>query len=523
MITLEYHLISTLKSSGKGDIQLVAADGKLYVRRYREISLELFQRIRGVSCPYLEQLVEKSEDENGAYFISEYVEGIPASERTFSEKEAVKLLLELCAAIKALHKAGVIHRDIKPSNIICGNNGHIRLIDFDSARLRVEFQSRDTEILGTGGYAAPEQYGFMQTDDRSDIYAFGVTMEEILGENADKPKFRRIIKRCTQFNPDRRYRDISAAGRAIKRAVMPEFLTFAVAGGIAAAFIVAVYFLRGNSQLAPPGIVRLTDTSEAEITLEIERTSETPETETPTGKLPGIETEEPTIIETAEPVIPETAEAIIAETSEPVVEHFTVEAPQTEPPVQTTAEPEITEPPALAVTPETSEPDEKTTAETSEPEAPAIPTPEMPFTTTIDDNGLYRDEFDYVFYDDPAMHGTWRAYKVLPGDADISAVTGYDLFNADTAGGGTLLSVYPNGTLAFYRPNTDPDSIMPTNLWTNGYYISSPENGGLVCQMRAFTIENGREFLALEQSPVRVSDGENAHRFIVYFKVVTDD
>lgn len=519
MSTLEYHLMSTLKSSGKGDIQLVAADGKLYVRRYREIPRGLFRRIRNVSCPYLERLVEQSEDENGAYFISEYVEGTSASERTFSEKEAVKSLLELCAAIRALHKSGVIHRDIKPSNIICGNDGHIRLIDFDSARLRVKFQSRDTEILGTGGYAAPEQYGFMQTDDRSDIYAFGVTMEEILGENAEKPKFRRIIRRCTQFEPDRRFRDISAVGRAIKRAVMPDFLLFAVAGGIAAAFVVAVYFLRGNSQPAPPGIVRLTDTSETEISLEIERTSETPETETPTEEIPGIETEEPTIIETAEPVI--------AGTSEPATEHSTFEAPQTEPPIQTTAEPEITEPPAVVITPETSEPDEQITAEiapeTSEPEAPAISTPEMPFTTTIDDNGLYRDEFDYVFYDDPTVHGTWRAYKALPGNTDISAITGDDIFHADNKSGqlSEFITVYPNGTLAFYQPN--PDNIEPTNLWTNGYYISSPENGGLVCRMRAFTVSNGREFLALEQRPVRVSDGENAHRFIVYFKVVSDD
>lgn len=506
MSTLEYHLMSTLKSSGKGDIQLVAASGKLYVRRYREIPQELFRRIRRVSCPYLERLVEQSEDENGAYFISEYVEGTPASDRTFSEKEAVKLLLGLCAAIKALHRAGVIHRDIKPSNIICGNDWHIRLIDFDSARLRVEFQSRDTEILGTGGYAAPEQYGFMQTDDRSDIYAFGVTMEEILGENADKPKFRRIIRRCTQFDPDKRYRDISAVGRAIKRAVIPDFLLFAVAGGIAAAFVVAVYFLRGNSQPAPPGIVRLTEISEAEITLEIERTSEAPETETLTEEIPGIETEEPSI--------PETAEAIIAETSEPAAEHSTVESPQTEPPT-------------VAVTPETSEQDEQITAEiateTSEPEAPVISNPEMPFTTTFDDNGLYRDEFDYVFYDDPAVHGMWRAYKVLPGDTDISAITGDDIFHADDKSGqlSEFITVYPNGTLAFYQPN--PESIEPTNLWTNGYYISSPENGGLVCRMRAFTVSNGREFLALEQRPVRVSDDESAHRFIVYFKVVTDD
>lgn len=506
MSTLEYHLMSTLKSSGKGDIQLVAASGKLYVRRYREISQELFRRIRGVSCPYLERLVERSEDENGAYFISEYVEGTPASERAFSENEAVKLLLELCAAIKALHRAGVIHRDIKPSNIICGNDGHIRLIDFDSARLWVEFQSRDTEILGTGGYAAPEQYGFMQTDDRSDIYAFGVTMEEILGENAEKPKFRRIIRRCTQFDPDRRYRDISAVGCAIKRAVMPDFLPFAAAGGIAAAFVVAVYFLRGNSQPAPPGIVRLTDTSEAEIAIEIERTFETPETETPTEEIPKMETEEPTIIETSEPVI--------AGTFEPATEHSTFEAPQTEPP-------------AVAVTPETSEPDEQITAEiapgTSEPEAPANPTPEMPFTTTIDDNGLYRDDFDYVFYDDPAVHGMWRAYKVLPGNTDISSITGDDIFHADNKSGqlSEFITVYPNGTLAFYQPN--PESIEPSNLWTNGYYISSPENGGLVCRMRAFTVSNGKEFLALEQRPVRVTDDESAHRFIVYFKVATDD
>ena len=514
MSTLEYHLMSTLKSSGKGDIQLVAASGKLYVRRYREISQELFRRIRGVSCPYLERLVERSEDENGAYFISEYVEGTPASERAFSENEAVKLLLELCAAIKALHRAGVIHRDIKPSNIICGNDGHIRLIDFDSARLWVEFQSRDTEILGTGGYAAPEQYGFMQTDDRSDIYAFGVTMEEILGENAEKPKFRRIIRRCTQFDPDRRFRDISAVGRAIKRAVMPDSLPFAAAGGIAAAFVVAVYFLRGNSQPAPPGIVRLTEISEAEITLETERTSKVPETDTPTGELPEIETEELTIIETVEPVI--------AGTAEPATEHSTAESPQTEPPVQTTAEP-----PTVVITPETSEPDEHITSETApetyEPEAPANPTPEMPFTTTIDENGLYRDDFDYVFYDDPAVHGMWRAYKVLPGNTDISAITGDDIFHADNKSGqfSEFITVYPNGALAFYQPN--PESTEPTNLWTNGHYISSPENGGLVCRMRAFTVSNGKEFLALEQRPVRVTDDESAHRFIVYFKVATDD
>lgn len=509
-----YHLISTLKSSEKGDVQLVADNGRLYVRRYREISQELFRRVKGISCPYVERFVEQSADDSGAYFISEYVEGVPASGRGFTEKEAVRALLELCSAIRALHRAGIIHRDIKPSNIICGNDGHIRLTDFDSARLRVEFQSRDTESLGTEGYAPPEQYGFMQTDCRSDIYAFGVTMEELLGESADKPGFRRMIRRCTQFDPDRRYSDIAQVSRAIRLASRPYYIPFAAVGA-AALLALTVYLLRGNTEPAPPGIVRLTGTHEAEATSESESTAETPETEAPTVELPETDSAENTAEETAEPVPkPPTAEV----------------PPQTALPENAPVEPIIyeTEPTSEISAPETAEsakpavPAEESAQTTTEPEAPSPETPEMPFTTTVDEFGAYRDEFDYVFYDDPSVHGEWRAYKVLPGDTDISAITSDDLFNADYKTGQIheILKVYPDGTLAFYQPH--PEKIEPTNLWTNGYCISSTEEGGLVCRMRSFTIGKGKQFLALEQRPLRVSDDEGAHRYVVYFKVVPD-
>ena len=126
-----------------------------------------------------------------------------------------------------------------------------------------------------------------------------------------------------------------------------------------------------------------------------------------------------------------------------------------------------------------------------------------------------------MFYDDPAVHGTWRAYKVLPGNTDIGSITGDDIFNADYKNGMVyeFISVYPDGTLSFYQPR--PEHIEPTNVWTNGYYISSPSEGGLVCRMRAFTIENGRSYLALEQRPMSVSDDESRHRYIIYFKVDT--
>lgn len=452
---MEYRFKAVLKSSDKGDIQLVEGDdGGLYVRRYRELSSELFRRLKSVSCPFLERLTEQSADENGAYIISEYIEGTPAYNRTFTEKEAVNALQELCSAISALHKGGIIHRDIKPANIICGADGHIRLIDFDSARLEKTYKSHDTKLLGTAGFAPPEQYGFTQTDSRSDIYSFGVTMRELLGGNADKPKYRRIINRCTQFDPEKRYSDIMAVSRAIKRCAHPNFIPYSAVGALAV--MTVVFAFCQNSEPAPPGIVMSSNTAEVH------------ETEFSAPQIPESDRAEERLEETAEQ----------EQTSEPVDD--------------------------------TAEPDVYSTEEAA---------PEMPFTTTTDDNGLFRDEFDYVFYDDPAVHGTWRAYKVLPGDTDIGSITGDDIFNADNANGMVyqFIKVYPDGTLAFYQPR--PEHIEPTNVWTNGYYISSPSEGGLVCRMKAFTIENGRSFLALEQRPVSVSDDESRHRYIIYNKV----
>ncbi|MGN0701401.1 MAG: serine/threonine protein kinase [Oscillospiraceae bacterium] len=478
--TVGYHFRSVLKSSEKGDIQLVVGDdGRLYVRRYREIPSELFRRLQSVSCPYIERLTERSEDENGAYLISEYIEGTSVSECVFSEREAVRALLELCEAIAALHKAGIIHRDIKPSNIICGADGHMRLIDFDTARLEKTYQSHDTKMLGTAGFAPPEQYGFMQTDSRSDIYSFGVTMEEILGKIADKPKFRRIISRCTQFDPENRYPDIMSVSRAIKRSSHPNCVPYLVVGAVVSAVLLFVFCL--NSEPAPQGTGILTNSAEA--ALDSKSTVEV--SEHPTEDiLPKDEA-------SAEPVAvePEQTSEVVAESTEHD-ENITEEAAQ--------------EPP--------------------EPTPPTMPQmPKMPFKTTVDENGEYRDEFDYVFYDDPAVHGKWRAYRVLPGDTDIENITGDDIFHADNKYGMLyeFVEIYPDGTLAFYQPL--PEHIEPTNVWTNGYYISSPTEGELVCQMKAFTIESGRNFLALEQRRVSVSDDERLHRYIIYSKVDTSD
>lgn len=73
---------------------------------------------------------------------------------------------------------------------------------------------QDTELLGTRGYAPPEQYGFAQTDARADIYALGVTLKQLLGEKARKPRYRRVIQKCTNLDPDKWYRSVRQVRRA---------------------------------------------------------------------------------------------------------------------------------------------------------------------------------------------------------------------------------------------------------------------------------------------------------------------
>ena len=87
------------------------------------------------------------------------------------------------------------------------------LIDFDAARLHKPEAAADTQILGTTGFAAPEQYGLSQSDTRTDIYSLGVLMNVMLtgqhpSQTLAEGRLGRVIGRCTQVNPEKRYRDV---------------------------------------------------------------------------------------------------------------------------------------------------------------------------------------------------------------------------------------------------------------------------------------------------------------------------
>lgn len=163
--------------------------------------------------------------------IRSYVEGTPlseyAAEQELSQDEIVRICLQLADILIYLHEQTppVIHRDIKPANIIIKEDGSVVLIDFDIARTFKYGDDTDTVFFGTKGYASPEQYGFTQTDRRSDIYSFGVLLRFLLTDSVREnkkirlyPPLRKIIDRCTAFAPEDRYQNMQQVKKALQSA-----------------------------------------------------------------------------------------------------------------------------------------------------------------------------------------------------------------------------------------------------------------------------------------------------------------
>ena len=123
--------------------------------------------------------------------------GIPFSER-------IDILSQICDGLEFLHNADppIIHRDIKASNIMVTDDGIVKIIDYDAAKIYITGQDKDTMMIGTQGLAAPEQYGFAQSDVRTDLYALGKLIERMLPGNVDA---NRIAKKATEMDPKKRY------------------------------------------------------------------------------------------------------------------------------------------------------------------------------------------------------------------------------------------------------------------------------------------------------------------------------
>ena len=236
-----YHVEKTLARGADGVTELVTVDGAgPFVRKKMSIALAnrgVWSILLACNCarlPKVEATYELPEQFVVVYdFIpGETLERLVSEHGHLDESVACARALEVCEAASALHALGVIHRDISPKNIVVAADG-AHLIDLGIARMRVEGASRDTTSLGTWGYASPEQYGFAQTDARSDVYSIGRVLGFMLtgiqpdsegyecalcNEGCVSPRMRAVIERSCAFEPSKRYQSVEELARALGRA-----------------------------------------------------------------------------------------------------------------------------------------------------------------------------------------------------------------------------------------------------------------------------------------------------------------
>ncbi len=175
---------------------------------------------------YMPHIFECMEMEDSLVLIEEYITGDHLEnivrKSLFSEKEALWIIKELCYALMPLHYAQppIICRDLKTENVMLTNKNEVKIIDFDIARIYKKGLRKDTRLMGTEGYAAPEQYGYQQTDCRTDIYALGVLLNYLIlycfpGEKRVNGPTGMIIQKCTEMDPANRYQTVEELLQAI--------------------------------------------------------------------------------------------------------------------------------------------------------------------------------------------------------------------------------------------------------------------------------------------------------------------
>ncbi|SDF11350.1 serine/threonine-protein kinase [Sporomusa acidovorans] len=192
---------------------------KLIVRKtISGINKELYRQLVHVRHENLVQVMGLEETTSNCFTYEEYINGATLAEiianGPIPEEKVVHWIGQLCQAVRLLHEQSpiIIHRDIKPANIMLSSDGIIKLIDFDASKEFTPNQQRDTELVGTPNYAAPEQYGFAASDPRTDIYAIGILFHEILTgykpNEINSPyegRYKKIIQKCIELDPKRRY------------------------------------------------------------------------------------------------------------------------------------------------------------------------------------------------------------------------------------------------------------------------------------------------------------------------------
>lgn len=204
--TLDQNRVLAMKEMSNAAIP-DATDRAMAVGQFRR-EAELLRRLRH---PNLPAVSDEFTLDDRHYLVMEYVPGstlqqmLDRGEGPFAESRIAYWATQLCDVLDYLHRQQppIIFRDLKPSNIMIMADDRVKLIDFGIARLFKPGQRQDTMLLGTHGYAAPEQYGGGQSDARSDIYALGATLFSLLtGQDPGQFDPLKPLPSISRYRPD---------------------------------------------------------------------------------------------------------------------------------------------------------------------------------------------------------------------------------------------------------------------------------------------------------------------------------
>ena len=380
-----YRVVRALGKGGMGAVYLVE-DEKLYGKQWavkellerfvdaqdRAESVAQFQHeariLVGLRHPNLPQIVDAFEEEGRHYLVMEFVEGETleelmekAAEGIIPEEQALGWAKQVCDVLDYLHSHDppVIFRDLKPGNIMVTPEGQVKLIDFGVARLFDPSKGTDTLKMGTVGYAPPEQYaGQGQTTPRSDVYALGATLYELVtGDSPEAHPFvfpparqvnRKVstqtsltIDKAVQLDPNDRHASARAMRAALvgkKASWLPKVALFAgvplallLVGGLVAGGLWA--FQSGPLAPVPTDTPTSTPTSTPTPTPTWTPTPTPISTSTPLPTVP-TDTPSPTDTPTAMPTPTDTPTDTPAPTSRPTLAATAVPVATAEPTAQ---------------------------------------------------------------------------------------------------------------------------------------------------------------------------------------------
>ena len=255
----------TVLSSIHKNVDLVRNNhnGQLMIRRISAAdSYFVMRAIADIRHPNLMAVYDCAISDGLCISLCEFINGNTLdyyleTQGLFSVTAAKNILVQVCDGLSALHKNGLVHRDIKPENIMIDNNGAVKIIDFSITRAVKPNMSKDTEVLGTAGYASPEQFGFRQTSAKADIYACGVLLNVLLtgklpNEQLYQGALTTVIEQCIEIDENKRFRSAeelknALLGKRINRRrgfqPLPGFRSKHVFPKIATVFLIVLWFL----------------------------------------------------------------------------------------------------------------------------------------------------------------------------------------------------------------------------------------------------------------------------------------